>query len=449
MNYKQFLLLFLLSINLPLISQDQKSLELTIYNNNFGLIRDIREYNLEKGINNIKLIGVPPTILQNSIYAKLDGQILEQSYRYDIADNKMFYNRILNAKITLVNSKSEKMDGEFISVNNPFIFKSDNGQIIAIPSIDDYSILSNNLINDLIIKPSILWRLNSNKSGKQDIAVNYLFSNITWNCDYTGMVAVNDSTIDLDAMFTLQNTTGYSFKNIDVNLLSGDINISRNSYSNSFRGGSEILVSSFAEDIIDFKDSKVSDYVVFQINDKINLEDNESKQIKMFSQKNIKIKRIKRIYTYLGAFVGKFDNYIILKNDTISGLGKILPQGKIRFYKNLNEKPEFLGESSIDLTNPGEEIEFRIGEVPGVSINQIVMNENVQTKTRITDFESKVYNRTDKNEDVEILIRIDGSNMKKSDVKFEKVNANLYKYVLNIKKNSEFVFKYSVETVIQ
>ena len=85
--------LFVLSA-VSLFSQEQVSLDLTIYSNNFGVIRDVRSFNLNKGISDLKFSGIPATINPQSIFLKFDGQILEQSFRNDI-ENRLLKKPIM------------------------------------------------------------------------------------------------------------------------------------------------------------------------------------------------------------------------------------------------------------------------------------------------------------------------------------------------------------------
>jgi hypothetical protein len=448
LNFRLIILILVCSVQLT--AQNKVNRELTIYSNDYGVMLDTREYKLEKGLNNLTFSGVPPTIIQTSVFPIFDGQIIEQSYRYDIENQEMLFNKIKNKKISIINSKNEKFTGEFISVNKAFIFKTENDSIFILPDINDYTIITNNVLSDLILVPTILWKLNSEKSGIQNIAVNYIFREISWNADYNAIIQENDKIIDLDAMFTLVNNTGYTIDDVKVNLVSGKINLE---VDYLFRGvyKTEDRQYKNSNDLTNYNNDKVSDYSIFSLKDRINIEDNESKQITMFNKKNIKVKRTKRFNSYLRMIDGRFDNYVKIKNDTASGLGLLLPQGKIRFYKSLNNKPEFIGESTVELTNPNEELEFKLGEVPGIKFEQIITNESNKPGITITDYEVKINNRTDKDEEIEVIFNIEDKFNKiiKSSFKYEKLNFYQCKYITKIKKGSEITLNYSVETVVK
>ena len=80
------LLLFVLSFSSILFCQEyeQKSLNVTIYNNDLGVVRDIRNINVISGISDIKITGVAENIDPTSVHIKLDGNVLEQNYQYDL-----------------------------------------------------------------------------------------------------------------------------------------------------------------------------------------------------------------------------------------------------------------------------------------------------------------------------------------------------------------------------
>jgi hypothetical protein len=81
-----FLLNFMFIISLW--AQEQSSVELTIYNQNFALVKDRRQFDLKKGINKIEFKDVaalvePASVHFTSLYSPNGCVILEQNYEYD------------------------------------------------------------------------------------------------------------------------------------------------------------------------------------------------------------------------------------------------------------------------------------------------------------------------------------------------------------------------------
>ena len=66
---------------------DSKNLDITIYNKNLALVKDVRNVNLQKGENDIAFEGVSSAIKPESAILYAQGiKVLEQNYDYDILD---------------------------------------------------------------------------------------------------------------------------------------------------------------------------------------------------------------------------------------------------------------------------------------------------------------------------------------------------------------------------
>ena len=79
---------------------------LTIYNDNFAVIRNIRNMDFQKGINTIKFTDVPATIDATSVKFQCLStpgaiSILEQNYEYDLVNTQSLLNRYIDKKVSI------------------------------------------------------------------------------------------------------------------------------------------------------------------------------------------------------------------------------------------------------------------------------------------------------------------------------------------------------------
>ena len=63
---------------------NQKSVAITVYNSNLGVVKDLRSIDIKSGTSTIKLTDVAQYIDPTSVHIKLDGEVLEQNYQYDL-----------------------------------------------------------------------------------------------------------------------------------------------------------------------------------------------------------------------------------------------------------------------------------------------------------------------------------------------------------------------------
>jgi hypothetical protein len=79
----------------------RESVALTVYNQNFALVKDVRVLDLESGSQAVRIDDVAAFIDPTSVhFAALDHPggvaVLEQNYQYDLADAERLLNRYLN-----------------------------------------------------------------------------------------------------------------------------------------------------------------------------------------------------------------------------------------------------------------------------------------------------------------------------------------------------------------
>src|SRR5207302_10235042 len=75
----------------------------------------------------------------------------------------------------------------------------------------------------LVAKPSLLWKLETNKPGKHESEIAYQTAGLNWHCDYVAIANSDDSKMDLTSWVTLDNKSGAKYKNAALNLIDGDV----------------------------------------------------------------------------------------------------------------------------------------------------------------------------------------------------------------------------------
>ena len=80
--------------------------EVTVYNSNLGVIKEVRPFTLKNGINELKVEDVaaqidPTSVHFKSLTAPDAVTVLEQDFRYDLASPDSILNRYLGKEIEL------------------------------------------------------------------------------------------------------------------------------------------------------------------------------------------------------------------------------------------------------------------------------------------------------------------------------------------------------------
>ena len=75
----------------------------------------------------------------------------------------------------------------------------------------------------LITKPTLVWKLATEKVGQQLIEVAYQTAGINWQADYNAILNPNDTKLDLGGWVTINNQSGATYKDAKLKLIAGDV----------------------------------------------------------------------------------------------------------------------------------------------------------------------------------------------------------------------------------
>ena len=111
-----FLIFILLSAAIFAQNGDKKNIAVTVYNSDLGVIKDMRSMNISSGQSVIKLTDVAQYIDPTSVHIKLDGEVIEQNYQYDLVSMDKILQKYIDKDIQLFSESGEMISGKLLSV---------------------------------------------------------------------------------------------------------------------------------------------------------------------------------------------------------------------------------------------------------------------------------------------------------------------------------------------
>ena len=75
----------------------------------------------------------------------------------------------------------------------------------------------------LITKPTLVWKLATEKPGEQLVEVAYQTAGINWQSDYNAVLNAKDTALDLGGWVTINNQSGATYKDAKLKLIAGDV----------------------------------------------------------------------------------------------------------------------------------------------------------------------------------------------------------------------------------
>ncbi len=210
---------------------------LTIYNQNFAVVRDTVPLNLQKGVNEVKFSGMTATAETDSVIlrdptGKVQLQVLEQSYRNDPVSEGLMLSLSEGKTINFVRKEPNKPDeiikGKIIRSGYGAGGQNPTQPIIDVGGVLQFSLPGEprfeGLDSDSVLNPTLSWKLNASEAAKLDAEIAYVTNGLSWHADYNIVAAETSDVIDLVGWVTFDNNSGKTFTDAKIKLMAGDVN---------------------------------------------------------------------------------------------------------------------------------------------------------------------------------------------------------------------------------
>ncbi len=444
---KKYLLTLSLFFAIPLFAQEAKreSIALTVYNNNLGVVRDVRLFDIAKGNSEIKLLDVPSQIDATTVKITAskhpkDVGILEQNFEYDLVNQEKLLEKYVDKQISLTDDKGNKTDGMLLSSESGQITLSSPAGILMFPNTNQYRISVPNLPEGLITRPTLIWNVSSTTSLSQEpVEVLYQTSGISWHAEYIAALADDDKSLDLTGWVSIDNKCGATFENAKLKLVAGQLNRATPPRQTYNRKG----MASFAGDVLaPMEERGLFEYHLYDLGRSTTIKNNEVKQLALLEADGV---ASEKHYTYRGARNAEVT--IDFKNSKENNMGMPLPEGVIRVMKKDKDGSfEFVGEDRIQHTPRDEKITLKVGDAFDL-IGERVVTDSKSLGDHSSRETIQITLKNRKDEDV--VIDADenvGYNWEitNKSMDYEKKNANEIVFHVPVKARSEQKVEYTV-----
>jgi hypothetical protein len=442
---------------------DQTELNVTVYNSNIALVRDVRNLLLPSGTFRLKFMDIAATVNPATVHFRslTDAdklRVVEQNYEYDLLEPAKLLHKYVGKEVTLVRTyqesgttKHEEIKATLLSDNNGPVWKIGN-DIVTGNFAESYRFPE--VPANLYDRPTLLMSLENSGPRKQEIEASYLATNLSWNADYVLTVARDDKNADLDGWVTLVNNSGTAFHNAHLQLVAGELNRIQPPAVMPLAAREAVTNKAAAPQ---FQQEAFSEYHLYTLGRKTSVEDKETKQISLLEGSGIPVEKVFVVngqsYYYRnqqapGApLKDPVMVYYKFKNEEKNGLGIPLPAGNVRVYqKDSKGGILFAGEDRIDHTPKDEELSVHIGNAfDVVAEHKQTDYKHVDTHTWEFEYEVTLRNHKDTPVVVQVNEPIGGDwEMLSSNYKYTKTAAFAAQFNVPVAKDGTSVLKYRV-----
>jgi len=472
---------------------------LTIYNQNFAVVRDTAPLDLKKGVNKVRFTETtahlePDSVMLRDPAGKRMLQILEQNYRADPVSEGLLLNLCEGKTIEFLvqrDGKTETVKGKIVRSgyvphwqamprygqayyqrqmaygqgqgNQPII--EVNGQLrFSLPGIP----LFPSLADDTILKPTLQWIIETDEGGPLTAELCYVTGGMSWEADYNMVAPEEGDVLDLVGWVTMDNQCGKTFEDAKIKLMAGDVSkiqrgeVLSGALQMEFRAGEEMAPP--------VSEKAFEEYHLYTVARRTALHDRETKQVEFVRAAGV---QSRRMYVYDGfrldpryrgyppesirqePYYGTQSNPKVwvmreFANTEANHLGLPLPKGRVRFYRRAAAgQLEFTGENVIDHTPRDETVRVYVGNAFDLVGERRRTNYKIDTNRKWLDesFEIKVRNHKKEPAQVKVVEHlyrwINWEITAKSD-DYQKKDSQTIEFPVQVEPDKEKTVTYSV-----
>ncbi|MEM1056596.1 MAG: hypothetical protein AAGI52_13820 [Bacteroidota bacterium] len=414
----------------PVVStpEEREAVSLTVYNGGFGIVREVRSLDLAQGLNDVRFEGVPARIDPTSLsLASLSNpgalSVLEQNYQYNLIGTNSVLDAAVGQRVRLVRQYGERtVVEEGVLISQPSqgrIVRLDDGRVLVNPG-GTIELLT--LPPNLLSRPSLLWKLNSAREGRQRVEARYLTDGVSWKSDYVAVVNEDETEVDLTGWVTLDNQSGTSYADASLQLIAGDVRrVSPQPMRMQRR--QEVYDMAMAEAAPAPEQEAFFEYHLYTFPTPTTIAERETKQLELLSAQEVGVER-RLILDASGSYfpfyraprpgAGGATNEMAaavvleMENREANNMGMPLPAGTVRVYKaDRRGNLQFLGEDRIAHTARNETVRLYIGDAfDVVGTRREVENRRISNRVREITIEVEVRNRKETATAVDVVERV-------------------------------------------
>jgi len=364
--------------------QDQRSVAVTIYNENLALVKDQRKIQFASGQNTLAFRDVsarmrPETALLRSLTSPDKLSVLEQNFDFDLLTPQKLLDKYVGQSVNIVRTNpatgvETTEQAQVLAANNGVVVKIGDRIETGIPGRIVYPDVPANLRD----RPTLVMSLNNGGVAQQEVELSYLTGGLAWKADYVAELNAADDKLDLSGWVTLTNTSGASYHNAKLQLVAGDVNQVRKELRFANLGASR--EKAMIAPASDMAEESLLEFHLYTLDRPTTIAENQTKQVSLLTATGIPARKellLRGANYYYGSSYGdlgqkmKVGVFVEFDNKESARLGMPLPKGVIRVYKkDAAGNAQFVGEDHIDHTPKNEKVRLKLGDAFDVTADK-------------------------------------------------------------------------------
>lgn len=367
---------------------------LTIYNQDFAVVREYLDLDLAAGVNPVEFAGVTASLEADSVLlrdptGRVALRVLEQGYRAETVSAGLMLARHEGREVDFIARDRDGVErivrGRVVrsgwqpgGVRETPIVEVDGQLRFSLPGEPVFPALD----DDAILSPTLSWQLHSATATRVRAELSYLTGGLSWAASYNLVLPEKGDRMDMVGWVTVRNASGKRFDEAAVKLMAGEVS-KLSPPTPAARTGMRELARLALDAPAEVTQKSFDEFHLYTLPRPLTLRDQETRQVEFIRATGVPVRTL---YVYDGAAMEQYRGWNLamarenpdygvqgnrrvgvyreFDNTREAGLGLPLPAGRTRFYRADDDdgRLEFTGENEMRHTPQGETVRLYTGD---------------------------------------------------------------------------------------
>ena len=433
------LIFILLLFSLVFSQQESSSRSLTIYKDNFAVIKEPIIWNLKSGSNTTSFSNISKNLLFDSPALNIEGvQVLSQTLNKNFSSTDSFLKNSIGSPVEIIPISGSRTEGLLMDINGSSIsVKTSKGLVVFQRSQLLSFTLKSNSVQDKFT-PEIVWELISIEEKPVSAELTYISSGFSWKPIYTLTINGDDSTASLMVNAEVTNNSNVSLFASNLKVVEGNVPLNSSSKKSSY----QMMESRSAMDTR----NSLGDFYIFDIGSNLKLDSMQSIQLPLMESRQI---TYDKKYIFENSERDQGDEPLSIEvsfeNSASNNLELPLPSGVLFLYeKDDANSMNFIGRNSLTQLYKGGVAILDGGKAFDIIGKRRILNFDRQSNSEESTISLQILNTSDKSIKVKAVEKIFGDwVIKESSSMYIKEDASTIYFPLEIEPGQTELITYT------
>ena len=433
------LIFILLSFSLVFSQQESSNRSLTIYKDNFAVIKEPIIWNLKSGSNITSFSNISKNLLFDSPVLNIEGvEVLSQTLNKNFSSTDSFLKNSVGSPVEIIPISGSRTEGLLMDINSSSIsVKTSKGLVVFQRSQLLSFTLKSNSVQDKFT-PEIVWELISIEEKPVSAELTYISSGFSWKPIYTLTINGDDSTASLMVNAEVTNNSNVSLFSANLKVVEGNVPLNSSSKKSSY----QMMESRSAMDTR----NSLGDFYIFDIGSNLKLDSMQSIQLPLMESRQI---TYDKKYIFENSERDQGDEPLSIEvsfeNSASNNLELPLPSGVLFLYeKDDANSMNFIGRNSLTQLYKGGVVILDGGKAFDIIGKRRILNFDRQSNSEESTISLQILNTSDKSIKVKAVEKIFGDwVIKESSSMYIKEDASTIYFPLEIEPGQTELITYT------